>query len=59
MKNRKSNPNNPILEEYIKIFTCKNQEKGIGVLCKISLKNSMISSDMTAAMRYLSKWPRP
>ena len=39
MKNRKSNPNNPILEEYIKIFTCKNQEKGIGVLCKIPLKN--------------------
>ena len=36
---RKSNPNNPVLGEYIKIFTCKDKEKGIGVLCKIPLKN--------------------
>ena len=39
LKERKSNPNKPILNEYIKIFICKNKEKGIGVLCKIPLRN--------------------
>ena len=39
--NRNSKPDiyNPDLGEYIKRFTFNNQEIGIGVLCKIPLKN--------------------
>ena len=39
-RNSNSNKNNPDLEDYIKKFDCNNQDIGIGVLCKITLKNS-------------------
>ena len=38
-KRRKFNTYNPNLEKYINIFTCNNQEIGIGILCKIPLNN--------------------
>ena len=56
-KAEKANKYNPELENYIKILTCNNQEIGIGVLCKIPLKNLRYLPVLIIHNQWLNNYP--